>query len=724
MKLAGAGLFVFLLIYGQVPSAALPPRGARITDTDQPTNPQDLSTALPYDSAAALPHDASEALPQVPTAALPPRGARITDTHQPTNPQHPAAALPHDPTATLPHDASEALPQVPSAVSGQGTRRSPGDTVCVIGTGDIMLGTDYPSRTYLPPGGDCSPLLRPVLDVLRSGDLLFGNLEGVFCSEGGTPKYCKDTTNCFVFRMPDHFVNCLVEAGYDVVSVANNHVNDFGPRGRLTTAEVLTAAGIRFAGFTTHPWTVFEKNGVTYGFAAFAPHTGTMDLKDYWEAARITRMLDSIADIVIISFHGGAEGREHQHVVRGDEEYLGYNRGNTYLFAHTVVDAGADVVFGHGPHVTRAMELYRDRLICYSLGNFCTYRRFNLSGPNGLAPIVKVKMDLRGNFISADVVPVYQPGEGGPRIDPTGRVISSLQALTASDFPEQLLAIHSDGTVLPPFRMERLEVLGGALASRSQEKDVSGWASREEIRGWAPDKLEMLWTHFLGETVPRGGQGVCRQGRIRETVMPMLVKEGRDTFLIQEFDGGLKKLDAITGRLIWEFAPGEPGEAVESVEPGDPSARQAVSYITGKPFPGEAEAGTGPGIMEMKTGEPALLFPSTDPGVKALADSDPEIWKTTDSGWEALTEEEPMPLLEEEPLPLLEGDSAGFRILTEKRLLVCSGNGISLYAVDGNMNLELLDRLPVPVESAPFICGGKLYVASLNGYLYCLGDKD
>ncbi len=692
MKLAGAGLFVFLLFYGQVPSAALP---------------QDSSPALRQGLSPALPQESSPALRQ---------------------------------------GLSPALRQGLSPASYQGPPRSLPDTVCVIGTGDIMLGTDYPSRTYLPPGGDCSPLLRPVLDVLRSGDLLFGNLEGVFCSEGGTPKYCRDTTNCYVFRMPDHFVNCLVEAGYDVVSVANNHVNDFGPPGRITTAQVLSAAGIRFAGFTSHPWTVFEKNGITYGFAAFAPHTGTMDLKDYGEAARITRMLDSIADIVIISFHGGAEGRDHQHVVRGDEEYLGYNRGNTYLFAHTVVDAGADVVFGHGPHVTRAMELYRDRLICYSLGNFCTYRRFNLSGPNGLAPIVKVKMDLRGNFISADVIPVYQPGEGGPRIDPAGRVIGSLQALTAADFPEQLLAIHSDGTVLPPFRMERLEVLGGALASSGREMDVSGReidvsgrATGEDMRGWAPGRLEMIWTHFLGETVPRGGPGACRQGRIRETGMPLLVREGKDTFLIQEFDGGLKKLDARTGRLIWEFAPGGPG---------DLSARRAVSYITGKPLPGEPLAGTGPGIIEMKNGEPALLFPSSDP--------DPEIWKTTDSGAEGLPEKSPPPQTEKtqpprpegtpppqtekspppqpegappplpglESLPLLEGDSAGVRILTEQRLLVCSGNGISLYAVDGNMNIELLDRLPVPVASAPVLCRGKLYVASLNGYLYCLGDKD
>lgn len=318
-------------------------------------------------------------------------------------------------------------------------------SLTLIGTGDIMLGTNYPSKSYLPPGGDCSPLLRPVHGVLQSGDLLFGNLEGGFCSEGGTPKKCRDLSKCYVFRMPDHFLSCIVEAGYDVLSVANNHVNDFGPAGRASTAAMLDSAGIAYAGFVTHPWTLFEKNGVTYGFAAFAPNRGCMDLKDYDRAAEITAMLDSMADVVIISFHGGAEGKDHQHVVRGDEEYLGYNRGSVYNFAHRVVDAGADVVFGHGPHVTRAVELYGNRLICYSLGNFATYRRFNLRGPNGFAPIVKVTIDREGEFLEGEVISIHQPGEGGPKIDPAGRALSRLKELTEVDFPDQELVVDSDG---------------------------------------------------------------------------------------------------------------------------------------------------------------------------------------------------------------------------------------------------------------------------------------
>lgn len=319
------------------------------------------------------------------------------------------------------------------------------DTITIIGTGDIMPGTNYPDDRYLPPGNDCSRLFSPVKDILQTADVTFGNLEGVFCSEGGTPKKCKNPDVCYVFRMPDEYLDCVLEAGYNLLSVANNHVNDFGLEGRIKTVELLDSKGVAFAGFISRPSTIFEVGGVRYGFAAFAPHIGTLRLKDYEQAAEIVAGLDSVADIVIVSFHGGAEGKDFQHVPCTDEIYLGYNRGNVCKFAHTVVDAGADVVFGHGPHVTRAMELYKDRLICYSLGNFCTYARFNLSGPNGIAPLVKVQLNYEGSFIGGQVIPVYQPGEGGPRLDARKQVILKLRELNKADFPDNKLEIDTFG---------------------------------------------------------------------------------------------------------------------------------------------------------------------------------------------------------------------------------------------------------------------------------------
>jgi len=127
--------------------------------------------------------------------------------------------------------------------------------------------------------------------------------------------------------------------------------------------------------------------------------------------------------------------------------FLGENRGNPYEFARMAIDAGADVIFGHGPHVTRAIDIYQGRFIAYSLGNFATYGRFNLSGPNGLAPIIELNVNEKGEFISGKIHSTIQLGEGGPMIDEQNRVLKEIQNLTRTDIPECILHIESDGTI-------------------------------------------------------------------------------------------------------------------------------------------------------------------------------------------------------------------------------------------------------------------------------------
>jgi hypothetical protein len=321
------------------------------------------------------------------------------------------------------------------------------DTLSIIGVGDIMLGTDYPSSIYLPPGNNCTPLLEAVNHVLQDADITTGNLEGTFAGDSGKPKPCKDTTMCFVFRMPDDYVHCLVNAGFDILSTSNNHASDFGPEGRERTERVLDSSGIAYAGSLDSPYTILVREGIRYGFVAFSPFRECISIKDTLQAVRIMDELRDQCNIMIVSVHGGAEGADYQHVTRESEVYLGYDRGNIYEFAHLAVDAGADVVFGHGPHVTRAMEIYRDRFIIYSLGNFCTYGRFNLRGPNGIAPIIKVFVAPDGRFLSGQVIPVMQPGRGGVRLDPERRVINKLRELNAADFPEVPLKIEDDGSI-------------------------------------------------------------------------------------------------------------------------------------------------------------------------------------------------------------------------------------------------------------------------------------
>ena len=319
--------------------------------------------------------------------------------------------------------------------------------IVITGVGDIMLGSAFPDARRLPPSDNPYLLLESVADTLSSSDITFGNLEGSFLDNGEPWKKCRDTSICYLFRMPERYVSALTSSGFDILSVANNHFGDFGVPGRTKTRQILDSTGIKYAGLVEYPWSIFRKDSILYGFCAFAPNSGTVNLNDTEKAAAIVRMLSDTCDIVIVSFHGGAEGADFQHVPRAVELFHGEDRGDVYLFAHTMIDNGADVVFGHGPHVTRAIEVYRDRFISYSLGNFCTYGRINLAGPNGLAPIVKINVDTTGRFLSGRIVPVYQNWPGGVRYDYNRRVISKIRELMAADFPDALIVLSENGEI-------------------------------------------------------------------------------------------------------------------------------------------------------------------------------------------------------------------------------------------------------------------------------------
>lgn len=313
--------------------------------------------------------------------------------------------------------------------------------------GDIMMGTNFPSNAYLPPAK--SRLLDSMKPYFQNQDIVFGNLEGTLLNEGGNLKKCDDSTKCYAFRQPEYFADQIQEAGFNLLSIANNHMGDFGEMGRRNTVNVLKNKGFHYAGLERCPWDTMTVKGKIIGFLAFAPNTGCLQIEDINEAKRRVGALDSIADIIVVSFHGGAEGANHTHVTKETEYFYGENRGNVYAFAHAVIDAGADVVLGHGPHVSRAVDYYKGRFITYSMGNFCTYARFNLKGPNGVAPLYQLELGEDGSFLSANLVSTKQLGEGGPLLDTNQGAFKQVKALTLTDIPEAELEFLPNGTILP-----------------------------------------------------------------------------------------------------------------------------------------------------------------------------------------------------------------------------------------------------------------------------------
>lgn len=319
--------------------------------------------------------------------------------------------------------------------------------ISIAAVGDIMLGSTFPGPGILPPEDNPMLLLGSLSDTLASSDITFGNLEGSFLDSGDPVKKCRDTTICYLFRMPERYAGTLAQAGFDILNLANNHFGDFGLPARVRTKKLLDSLGINYGGLQEHPCSIFRKDSILYGFCAFAPNAGTLNINDTTEAATIVRRLADTCDIVIVAFHGGAEGADFQHVPKSEEIFYGENRGDVHAFAHKMIDAGADVILGSGPHVSRAIEVYKERFIAYSLGNFCTYGKFNILGPNGLAPMIKVEVDSTGKFLSGRIIPCIQSRPEGVRIDPDRRVITKIHDLTASDFPDAVVIISENGYI-------------------------------------------------------------------------------------------------------------------------------------------------------------------------------------------------------------------------------------------------------------------------------------
>lgn len=332
-----------------------------------------------------------------------------------------------------------------------GSSTLPYDEIVVTAVGDVMLGTTFPDASGgdLPPN-DGADLLQEVTPLLKRGDVIFGNLEGPLV-DGGVSAKCrgKREGTCYAFRVPTRYGANLKSAGFNVMGLANNHAMDFGAEGRESSRHVLEEQGIAHSGEVGDVAHLTAK-GRKVAVISFATYPGAYNFLELDDALAEIRKARAESDLVIVSFHGGAEGASHQHVAEGDETFLGEDRGDLRRFAHAAIDAGAQLVLGSGPHVVRAMEIYQGRLIAYSLGNFATYGPFNLSGENGLSLILEAHLAPDGTFFRGQVYPVKQEKPGGPKLDPTLKIVPVLRSLSQNDFRKTGIVVGPRGELWQP----------------------------------------------------------------------------------------------------------------------------------------------------------------------------------------------------------------------------------------------------------------------------------
>ncbi|HET6777446.1 MAG TPA: CapA family protein [Gemmatimonadales bacterium] len=336
--------------------------------------------------------------------------------------------------------------------------------------GDINLGTATLEDGVPPDSG------RGLLDRARpslSGDLVVGNFEGVL-ADSGTPTKClvrvvlpksrrasrqqpadsfKVRPNCYAFRTPTMLAPRLVEAGFTHMNLANNHANDLGPAGRASTERTLARLGLRLYGPLGKIAIDTIRRGdstTTVGLLGFTTYPYAYDLLDIERSAAVVDSLRPLVDLLLVTFHGGAEGVKALHTGVAAESLGAEPRGDLRRWARAVIDAGADAVIGHGPHVLRGMEFYRGRLIAYSLGNFLTYRGFNLTGPLGITGVLQLEFGGESRLRRARLVPMHQPPRQGPLPDPERTALDLVRRLSQEDFGPTGAVITLAGEIKPP----------------------------------------------------------------------------------------------------------------------------------------------------------------------------------------------------------------------------------------------------------------------------------
>lgn len=315
--------------------------------------------------------------------------------------------------------------------------KGPPGVVAIVATGDIVMG----STPDLPPDGGRSFFSDVETDL--AGDVVIGNLEGTL-SSGGTSKCGERSTNCFAFHTPPSYARWLAGAGFTAMSIANNHAYDYGAHGLEQTIVALEGAGLRYAG-RPDQITLQKVGRIRVAIVGFAPYPWAAPLTDIPGARRLVREADRLADVVVVTMHAGAEGRDRQHVRPGAETFLGENRGNPMGFSRAVIDAGADLVVGHGPHVLRGMEWYKGRLIAYSLGNFAGYKVFSLGGPLSTSGILRVTLDGAGRYETGRLVATHMVGAGLPALDAAEKAHGVVRSLSREDFGRRAVKVSRDG---------------------------------------------------------------------------------------------------------------------------------------------------------------------------------------------------------------------------------------------------------------------------------------
>jgi len=337
-------------------------------------------------------------------------------------------------------------------------------SVTVCAGGDVMLGSNLDStwlRAAQPASGFSTllprpdSLLAPLRPLVADADVLLVNVEGAIGS-GPAPRKCRaGSSRCYAFRQDPAVATALrrlAPLAQVAGNVANNHAMDAGADGFAETKRYLAEAGVNVVGADTLPTLVPLPTGDTLAILGFSVFSAGPDARDLAGLRRYVSRAAGKYARVVVSLHMGAEGVTAQRTPNAPESFVGEDRGNPVAIAHAAVDAGADLVIGHGPHVLRAAEWRDGALVAYSLGNLVTYGPFSRVPPLDRGAVLCAVLDRWGHVVQADLRATRQLPPGRVLPDTAYAAFELVDALGKLDFPETSARVLAGMLLRPPSR--------------------------------------------------------------------------------------------------------------------------------------------------------------------------------------------------------------------------------------------------------------------------------
>lgn len=267
------------------------------------------------------------------------------------------------------------------------------------------------------------------MPLLTKADLVLGNLEGPI-TDANTPRKPYVPGRSYSFRFPIDTAQILKKANFHVLSIANNHAQDYGPTGFADTQRHLTAAGIEYTGLKGS-YVIRTVKGIRIGVIALAHYPAYNNVLEIDATAKLVADVRAKSDLVVLFYQLGGEGDAFAMLTNEDEVFLGEQRGNARKFAAAMIKAGAGALIAHGPHLVRAAECMNGVPVLHSIGNFVSAGGLSTQNLANVSAFPELLFDASGKFKSVRIVPVTFSSERLPKIDPSGRSVHLINWLNA-----------------------------------------------------------------------------------------------------------------------------------------------------------------------------------------------------------------------------------------------------------------------------------------------------